>query len=175
MSKDEKCTCKACKTTVFHCQICKFVTFLLPSSSWLLKFPKNAKRERGQYPAILTELVWSIKDLLYGIKSTEKMIFVLVYFRALKRKPVIRRSDDALRFSRFLFPSRQINHRKSFHCHGKYLAKENFRLPVGLRRNVIAGTKRAIPTRQYRFILPARVANQDTEFAAYCPLAELAI
>ena len=41
---------------------------------------KNAKRERGQYPAILTELAWSIKDLLYGIKSTEKMIFVLVYF-----------------------------------------------------------------------------------------------
>ena len=33
---------------------------------------KNAKRERGQYPAILTELVWSIKDLLYGIQSTEK-------------------------------------------------------------------------------------------------------
>ena len=36
---------------------------------------KYAKRERGQYPAILTELAWSIKDLLYGIKSTEKMIF----------------------------------------------------------------------------------------------------
>ena len=43
---------------------------------------KIAKRERGQYPAILTELAWSIKDLLYGIKSTEKMIFVLVYFHA---------------------------------------------------------------------------------------------
>ena len=39
MSKDEKYTCKACKTTVFHCQICKFVGFLLPSSSWLLKLP----------------------------------------------------------------------------------------------------------------------------------------
>ena len=33
---------------------------------------KNAKRELGQYPAILTELAWSIKDLLYRIKSTEK-------------------------------------------------------------------------------------------------------
>ena len=33
---------------------------------------QNAKRERGQDPAILTELAWSIKDLLYGIKSTEK-------------------------------------------------------------------------------------------------------
>ena len=39
MSKDEKCTCKVCKNTVFHCQICKFVGFLLPSSSWLLKLP----------------------------------------------------------------------------------------------------------------------------------------
>ena len=33
---------------------------------------KNVKRELGQYPAILTELAWSIKDLLYGIKSAEK-------------------------------------------------------------------------------------------------------
>ena len=33
---------------------------------------KNAKREQGQYPAILTELALSMKDLLYGIKSTEK-------------------------------------------------------------------------------------------------------
>ena len=27
---------------------------------------KLAKRERGQYSAILTEQIWSIKDLLYG-------------------------------------------------------------------------------------------------------------
>ena len=38
-SKDEICTCKACKNSVFHCQICKFMMFLLPSSSWLLKLP----------------------------------------------------------------------------------------------------------------------------------------
>ena len=41
MSKDEKCTYKACKTAVLHCQICKFVGFLLPSSSWLLKLPTD--------------------------------------------------------------------------------------------------------------------------------------
>ena len=35
----EDCTFKACKTIVFHYQICKFVTFLLPSSSWLRKLP----------------------------------------------------------------------------------------------------------------------------------------
>ena len=34
MSKDEICTCKACGSTVFHCQICKFVGFLLPYG-WL--------------------------------------------------------------------------------------------------------------------------------------------
>ena len=39
MSKDEKCKCKACKSIDFHCQICKFVGFLLQSSSWLLKLP----------------------------------------------------------------------------------------------------------------------------------------
>ena len=66
---------------------------------------KNVKRERGQYSAILTELARSIKDLLCGIQSTEKMIFVLVYFRALKRKPVICKSDNAFWFSRFLVPS----------------------------------------------------------------------
>ena len=37
MSKNENCTSKACKTVVFHCQICKFVTFLSQSSSWLRK------------------------------------------------------------------------------------------------------------------------------------------
>ena len=48
------------------------------------------------------------------IKSTEKMIFVLVYFRALKRKPVVCKCDKAFRFSHFLVPTRQKNHRKSF-------------------------------------------------------------
>ena len=43
MFKHEKCTCKACETIVFHCQICKFVQFLLTSSSWLLQLP-NGKR-----------------------------------------------------------------------------------------------------------------------------------
>ena len=39
MSKDEISTSKACANAVFHFQICKFVGFLLPSSSWLLKLP----------------------------------------------------------------------------------------------------------------------------------------
>ena len=40
---------------------------------------------------------------------------------------------------------------------------------------LFAGTKRAVPGRQYHSILPTQVANQNTQFAAYCPLAELAI
>ena len=44
--KMKKCTCKACKNTVFQCQICKFVGFLLPSSPWLLKLPTD-KRTGG--------------------------------------------------------------------------------------------------------------------------------
>ena len=33
---------------------------------------KNAKKEQGQYPAMLTEQAWSIKDLLYRQKITPK-------------------------------------------------------------------------------------------------------
>ena len=102
---------------------------------------KNAKRELGQYPAILTQLAWSIKDLLYGIKNTEKMIFILVYFRALKRKPVRRKSDGAFRLSRFLVPSRERNHRKSFNCHGKYFAKETFCTPAWTSAKFYCGNK----------------------------------
>ena len=38
MFKNEKCACEACKTIVFHYKICKFVTFLLPSSKdeWIV-------------------------------------------------------------------------------------------------------------------------------------------
>ena len=37
---------------------------------------KHAKKERGQYLAILTEQAWSIKDLLYG-KKHQSMICIL--------------------------------------------------------------------------------------------------
>jgi len=33
-----------------------------------VKGNKHTKKARGQYPAILTEQAWSIKDLLHGIK-----------------------------------------------------------------------------------------------------------
>ena len=131
---------------------------------------KDAKRELGQHPAILTELAWSIKDLLYG---TERMFFVLVYFRALKRKPVICKSDNAFRFSRSLVPSRQKIAENLFTATENILRKKTFVHPLGLRRNVIAATKRAISSEQYRSILAARVANHSARFGSSCPLAEL--
>ena len=66
---------------------------------------KNPKSERGQYPAILTELAWSIKNLLYGIKDNEKMVFILVYFWALKSKPIVCKSDVVLWLFCLLGPS----------------------------------------------------------------------
>ena len=34
-----------------------------------VEFHKLAQKERGQYPAILNEQTWSIKDLLYGFRE----------------------------------------------------------------------------------------------------------
>ena len=78
MSKDEICTCKECKNTVFHCQICKYVrfccrrrrgclssllkidcrnaklhfqmTFSLPSPSCLLKLPNVMEKANRDHP-----------------------------------------------------------------------------------------------------------------------------
>ena len=48
---------------------------------------KNVKRELGQYPATLTELAWSIKVLLYGIKSTEKNDLLTCLFSSTEKQP----------------------------------------------------------------------------------------
>ena len=48
---------------------------------------ENAKRERGQYPAILTELAWSIKDLLYGIKGTGENDLLTCLFSSTEKEP----------------------------------------------------------------------------------------
>ena len=55
------------------------------------------------------------------------------------------------------------------------LRKKTFVKPPILRRNVIAGAKRAIPSGQHCFILPARVANHSEGFGSSCPLAEHAM
>ena len=40
---------------------------------------KDAKRERGLYPAILTELAWSIKDLLCTIPHLHVALFFYLF------------------------------------------------------------------------------------------------
>ena len=68
-----------------------------------------------------SKIAWPRKVLLYRIKDTElKMIFLLLHFRAPKRKPVIFKGDVAFRFSCFVVLFRQRNHRKSFYSHEKY-------------------------------------------------------
>ena len=64
---------------LFLCRISCLHIF--PTVDMLALVHKITKWGLGQYPAILTELAWSIKHLLHGIKNTEKMIFKLVYFR----------------------------------------------------------------------------------------------
>ena len=63
----------------------------------------------GQVPAILTELAWSIRDLLFHKKLWKNHLRVLVYFRAPKWKPVLCKSDGAFGFLGFLFhPDKEI-------------------------------------------------------------------
>ena len=46
-----------------------------------------------------------------------------------------------------LVPSRQRNHRKSFYCHGKQFAKENFRAPAWTSAKFYCGNKTGNPER----------------------------
>ena len=53
------------------------------------------------------------------------------------------------------------SHRKSFYCHKKYLAKENFWAPTWALAKFYCRTEQAILTRQYRSTLPKKVANHS--------------
>ena len=133
---------------------------------------KNAKRERGQYLTIFTELAWSTKDLLYGIKNTEKMILVLVYFRALKRKPVICKSDNAFQCSHFLIPPRQRNHRKIFLLSQKIFCRRKLSCThLDFDEMFLREQNRQSRVGSIAPILPARVANHSAGFGSSCPLA----
>ena len=62
---------------------------------------KLAKKERGQYPAILTEQAWSIKDLLYGFWGN---------FSCGTRRVVPSGQDSSI------LPARVANHSAGFGC-----------------------------------------------------------
>ena len=73
MWKNENCTCKACKNIVFHCQICKFVTFLSSSSSWLLKLPISYKLSLLKFDVTLIQLVIGFQSTsLFIVSSNQK-------------------------------------------------------------------------------------------------------
>ena len=118
---------------------------------------KNAKRERGQYPAILTELAWPIRDLLYGIPRLHvalcfhfcvcrflllnaflKLINIFVFFVFIL--------FDALGFLVFQFHLNREITEDIFTVTENILRKKTFVRPLGIRRNFIARTRRAIPS-----------------------------
>ena len=86
MSKDEKCTCKACKNTVFHCQICKVVGFSLPSSSWLLKLSIIGHHSESitifmQFGSYGYQNATNLsKEALTGLQSTITITNTFLYF-----------------------------------------------------------------------------------------------
>ena len=101
---------------------------------------KNAKREPGQYSAILTKQACSIRDLLYGIPRLRVALwFLLLGLPVFVANCILETRQDFwflcfhcrwhFRFSCFLLPSRERNSGKSFCCHGKYFAKEHFCAP----------------------------------------------
>ena len=64
-----------------------------------VEIDKLAKKERGQYPAILTAQTWSIKDLLYGFWGN--------FACGIER--VVPSGQD-----RFILPARLANHSARF-------------------------------------------------------------
>ena len=135
-------------------------------SSFLASVDKHAKRESNQYPAILTERAWSIKDLLYGIPR----IHVTFFFLLLSSSVFVTKSSTFFslfsfsltlstfwRFSKFWRPSkfwrfstfrvlsREGSQRKASYCHEIYFAKENVRPPAWTMAKFYCGNKTGNP------------------------------
>ena len=80
-----------------------------------VKVHKNAKTERGQYPATLTKQTWSIKDLLYGFMG---QIFLRDAAGSLEREDgSILLTRVASHIVQFGYPLAElaINHNKTIH------------------------------------------------------------
>ena len=79
------------------------------------------KKERGQYPAILTEQAWSIKDLLYG-KKHQSMICILAEQSPYPERHLARSGNQSQREIRFILPAHGVSHTINhliFHCYHK--------------------------------------------------------
>ena len=128
---------------------------------WML-----AKRERGQYPAPLDRICFVNK----GLYGTEKNDLRTCLFSSTEKEASSNAKVMAsFRFFFWFFCS--IPTEKSQKITDNILRKKTFVLRLGLRRNVIAGTKWAFPSGLYPSILPTWVANQSVGLGSSCPLA----
>ena len=118
---------------------------------------KMQKRKSGQYLAILTELAWSIIDLLYGIKSTEKddrctCLLQNVFFKQIN----IFVFFVFILIGAFGFPVFWFHKDREITKNLFTLAESNFSerkllcTCLNFGNILFAGTKRAVPGGQYR-------------------------
>ena len=98
---------------------------------------EHAKKELGQYPAILTEQAWSIKDLLHGFRGN---------FSCGTRRVVPSGQDSSI------LPAWVANHSAEFDSTCPLME-------LAMSDTDLAGKRQVVPSRQDSSILPARVAN----------------
>ena len=123
---------------------CILLIKLVSQDGWILaKFSfcvfmvhKSARKERGQYPAILT---WRLVNKGFIICHKKALIEWSSYLFTFEHWRGSRLFAKVM--ARFLVASRLINHRKSFYFHGKYFAKENFRAPAATSAKCCCGNK----------------------------------
>ena len=130
MSKDEKCTCNACKNTVFHCQICKFVGFLLPSSSWLLKLPICSSEIVFHFP-LTTAISGVCLDCLKG--SVGRVVWIYQWFESGSNKGMANNRFDhrgdireLKKLLRLLQRKRHIKTELCVHVVKMYMTRKSF-------------------------------------------------
>ena len=102
--------------------------------------------------------------------NTEKNDFRTCLFSSTEKKASYRLKWGAFRRV-FSFSSSipKENHRKSFYCHEKYFAKENFYAPAWTSTKCYCGNKTGNPERA---VSSARVANHSAGFGSPCPLKD---
>ena len=75
-----------------------------------VKVHKLAKKERGQYPAILTEQTWSMKDLLYGFRGNFSYMIQRVVPSGQDVLHLARSGSQSHRAIWFILPARGASH-----------------------------------------------------------------
>ena len=66
--------------TVFHCQICKFVGFLLPLSSWLLMLPNGPRALwLAWHEWFSCKRHWRVKDLLVRARAVVRTPYMKIF------------------------------------------------------------------------------------------------